>query len=98
MIDAYRIPKAYYQDHVDCGCEAPAILKETKQHYWISTEENTDLAELRSRAQYYIDMGAVGGFDPWFSGLIGSAKATIKIIGNQPVIENQTPKDCYGVT
>ena len=81
MTDMYRIPKRYYQDHVDCDCEAPAIIKATKQHFFISTEETEELAELRSRAQHYVDMGAMGAFDPGFSGLVASARATLKIIG-----------------
>mgnify|MGYP003108827686 FL=1 len=84
MTDMYRIPKVYYQDHVDCDCEAPAIIKATKQHFFISTEETEELAELRSRAQYYVDMGALGAFDGGCNGIVASARATLKVIGNCP--------------
>ena len=87
MTDMYRIPKRYYQDHVDCDCEAPAIIKATKQHFFISTDEPEELAELRSRAQYYVDMGALGAFDFGGSGLVASARATLKVIGTEAVAE-----------
>ena len=80
MTDIYRIPRRYYQDHVDCGCEAPAIVKATKQHFFISAEETEELAELRSRASYY---GALGGFVDGYNGLVASARATLKVIGTE---------------
>jgi len=80
MTDMYRIPKVYYQDHVECGCEAPAIIKATKQHFFISAEETEELAELRSRASYY---GALGGFVDGYNGLVASARATLKVIGTE---------------
>lgn len=85
MTKVYRIPKRYYQDHVECGCEAPAIVKTTKQHFFISTEETEELSELRSRASYYVDMGALGGFVDGYNGLVASARATLKVIGTRAV-------------
>jgi hypothetical protein len=82
MSKLYRIPKRYYIDHVECDCEAPPVVKETKQHYWISAEEGPDLAELRSRAQYYVDMQGAGGFGGDLNGLCASARATLKVIGD----------------
>ena len=84
MIETYRITRRYYQDHVDCGCEAPAIIKATKQHLFISAEETNGLAELRSRARHYVDMGAMGALDDGFTGLVASARATLKVIGAKP--------------
>lgn len=77
----YKIPKRYYTDHVECDCEAPKVLSETKSHFIISAEETSELAELRSRAVLYAE--DVGG-DYWkngYGGIVTSAKATIKIIG-----------------
>ena len=71
----YRIPKRYYIDHV-IDCEAPEVLHQTKQHYWISAEETDDMAEFRSRCIFYAE-GWVDGCD----GIIASAKATLKVIG-----------------
>lgn len=77
----YRIPKRYYNDHVECDCEAPEILEETKTHYIISAEETPELLELRSRALFYVDEG------PYMTnncfGIVASARATIKVIGEK---------------
>lgn len=79
----YKIPKVYYRDHVECDCEAPDIIRETSRHYVISGEETPELAELRSRAAMYAE--DIGG-DYWqhgCSGIVLSARATIKIIGTK---------------
>lgn len=84
----YRIPKRYYIDHVECDCEAPEILEETKTHYIISAEETPELLELRSRALFYISEG------PYMtncSGIVASAKATIKVIGDD-MSQSQNPE------
>lgn len=77
----YKIPKRYYDDHVECDCEAPAIIKETKQHYYIDAAETPELAELRSRAQDYAD--DIGGdyCRNGYGGIVASARATLKVIG-----------------
>ena len=80
MKNIYKIPKVYYRDHVDCDCEAPDIIKETKAHYFISAEETANLAELRARAIMYADTTFP---DYWENcrGVVLSAKATLKVIG-----------------
>lgn len=78
----YRIPQRYYDDHVDCDCEAPAIIKATKQHYWISAEETEGLAELRSRAAFYAEPH-IDADSPYLRGLVASARATLKVIGTE---------------
>jgi hypothetical protein len=80
-METYRIPKTYYRDHVECDCEAPPILKETKQHYWISAEETPDLQELRSRAEMYADTTFPDYWENGCRGIVLSAKATLKVIG-----------------
>ena len=79
MSKLYRIPKVYYDDHIDT-CEAPEIVKATKQHYWISAEDCPELDELRSRAHFYATDG-IDATEPYLRGLVASAKATIKVIG-----------------
>jgi len=79
MENIYKIPKRYYIDHVECDCEAPEILKETKSHFIISAEETPELLELRSRALFYI---AEGPYMYGCAGIVASAKATIKVIGD----------------
>lgn len=80
MPDTFRIPKRYYNDHVDCDCEAPAIIKTTKQHYWIRAEETPEMAEFRSRAAFYAEPH-IDPDSPYLWGLVVSARATIKVIG-----------------
>jgi hypothetical protein len=76
MTDAYKIPKRFYDDHVEC-CDlpAPAIIRETKSHYFIDAAETDEMAELRSNATYYAD-GLVD--EPH---LVKAAKALLNIIG-----------------
>ena len=86
----YRIPKRYYID-IDCDCEAPKVLHQTKQHYWISAEETDDMAEFRSRCIFYAE-GWVDGCHE----IIASAKATLKVIGvlegdDHPVVDFDVP-------
>jgi len=77
-----RIPKVYYDDHIQCECEAPPVVRETKKHYYISGEEvrhsqepeMSTLDDLYSRAKYYEDQLS---FDPDYWGLCRSAKHTV---------------------
>ena len=77
----YRIPKRYYNDHVECDCEAPEIIRETKAHYFISADETPELAELRDRATSYAEEND----DYWENcrGIVISARATLKVIGEK---------------
>ena len=80
-----RIPKVYYDDHIMCEQEAPPVVRETKSHYFISSEKvlceddidkkgMTTLDDLYSRAKYYEDPL---GFDQDYWGLCRSAKHTV---------------------
>ena len=84
MKNEYHIPKAYYRDHVECECEAPDIIRETSRHYVISAEETPELAELRSRAAFYAEPH-IDADTPHLRGIVASARATIKIIGERAV-------------
>ncbi|MAA66809.1 MAG: hypothetical protein CL581_18800 [Alteromonadaceae bacterium] len=81
MKNTYKIPKRYYIDHVECDCEAPEIIRETKTHYFISAEENEALAELRSRATHYADDMGGDYYANGCGGIVASARATLKVIG-----------------
>lgn len=78
-----RIPKVYYDDHILCEQEAPPIIKETKNHYYISSEKvmgsngMTTLHHLYARAYCYSNPD---GFDSCFLGLCRSAKYTVEAI------------------
>lgn len=82
MKNIIRIPKVYYDDHIQCECEAPPIVRETKSHYFISGEEvrhsqepgMSTLDDLYTRAKTYEDQ-RYHDSDYW--GLCRSAKATI---------------------
>tara|TARA_R100000149_G_C5859337_1_gene125684 strand:- start:551 stop:817 length:267 start_codon:yes stop_codon:yes gene_type:complete len=80
----YRIPKRYYQDHVDCDCVAPKIIKETKTHYIIDATENDAMTELRQRAEMYADTTFPDYWENGWQGVVLSAKATLKVIGKGP--------------
>ena len=74
-----KIPKRFYDDHYERDLESPLIVKETKTHYWISSEDE-HLEELHSDADYhaipYIDTHP--GDYLW--GIVVSARATVKAI------------------
>jgi len=80
MQNLIKITKRYYDDHVDCDCEAPAIIKRTKQHYYIDATDKAGLAELIERATFYSEEGDAGGFSAGYEGLVKSAKATLRAI------------------
>lgn len=79
-----QIPKAYYDDHILCEQEAPPVIKETKNHYYISSEEvmgssgeMTTLDDLYTRARCYSNPD---GYDSSFTGLCRSARWTVEAI------------------
>ena len=76
MANTYKIPKRFYDDHVQC-CDlpAPAIIRETKAHYFIDVAETNEMAELRSNATFYAD-GLVD--EP---NLVKAARALLNVIG-----------------
>ena len=87
--DTIRIPKRYYIDHVECDCEAPVIVRETKHHYYIDATENDAMAEFRSRALEYAD--DIGGdySRNGYGGLVLSARATLSAIGEDVELSRQ---------
>tara|TARA_Y100001963_G_C6594094_1_gene359359 strand:+ start:431 stop:694 length:264 start_codon:yes stop_codon:yes gene_type:complete len=78
MAELIKIPKRYYDDHVDCDCIAPQIIRETKQHYFIDPTENDEMAEFRSRLNLYADSYCTQDYwENGFSGVVLSARATL---------------------
>ena len=80
-----RIPKVFYDDHIMLEQEAPPVVRETKSHYFISSEKvlceddidkkgMTTLGDLYSRAKCYEDPR---GYDQDYWGLCRSAKHTV---------------------
>ena len=79
-----RIPKRFYDDHVERDLEAPEIIKETKRHYYINKYPSDYLAELLSDAKYYSDCAGEGwnwvGYGGIGLAMQSSARATVKAI------------------
>ena len=80
MNSLIRIPRLFYDDHVERDLPAPDVVKHNNRHYWIDANSE-HLAELHADAFIYSD------FQHWDfevgSGLLGlcvSAAATDKAI------------------
>ena len=52
-----KVPRRFFDDHIDRDLEAPAVLRETKKHYFIDGDSE-HLAELLNDADYYASDGA----------------------------------------
>ena len=74
----YRIPPRFYLDHLarDCG-KGGKIIKQCGK-YIIVDLDTVALDDLTSDALYYIECADT--FDPPMTGLIASARATLKAI------------------
>lgn len=75
----FKIPKVFYDDHMDRDLPAPAIYKETKHHYWISVL-GEHLDELLADADHYVYMQSLGAWEKTAFGLVASARATMNAI------------------
>jgi len=79
-METIKIPTRFYDYHRENGCEAPAIVRKTKRHYFIDANSE-HLDELLSSAEAL-------HFHSWFDcefgdsfwGVIRSANATEKAI------------------
>ena len=69
-----RLPKQFFDDHWERELPTPAIIKQTRQHYYVAADDPA-LPELLDDADYYA--GAYGPDAPW---LKSSARATVKAI------------------
>ena len=49
-----RIPRKFYDDHVERDLEAPEPVRENSRSVWIDTD-HPDFAELVSDAKYYAE-------------------------------------------
>jgi len=74
-----RIPKRFYQDHVERDLPAPAVVKSTNLHYWIDLDD-ASIADLMSDAEFYKDEMTSGYADRTIFGLQRSAQATYDAI------------------
>jgi hypothetical protein len=75
------VPKAFYQDAWECGCDVPPILSEKRQGkgYTIMLDAlDPRYADLENRAEYYADSGMAGGWDQGAIRVVAAAKAFLK--------------------
>ena len=77
MSNTIKIPRRFYDDHVERDLEAPPVVKATKTHYWIDAKSE-HLDELLSDASHYADMA--GYMAPHVFGICRSAAATKRAI------------------
>ena len=75
MKEGLKITQSFYIDHIERDCEAPEILHQTKNHFWISTEKGDAWNDLYSDAVLYEDAQF---FDHGCLGLCLSARALVK--------------------
>ena len=79
-METIKIPKLFYGDHVDRDLPAPAIVRETKRHYFIDANSE-HLNELLDDAGHYGDPSEFScEFGGHLWGVIRSANATEKAI------------------
>ena len=82
-MEAIKITKKFFEDHIMRDLPAPSVIKATKSHIWIdATSEH--LSDLLSDADFYADPWSFGDadFGSDLSALVKSAKATKRAIEN----------------
>lgn len=70
-----RIPRRFFDDHLERDLPTPAIVRETNSHYFIDPADAA-LSELVSDARHYAD-----GLDDAPLGIVTSARATLRALG-----------------
>ena len=79
MEKIFKIPQRFYDDHNERDLESPAIIKETKTHYWISADDE-HLNELYTDAEFYSAPYVDARPGDYLWGIVLSARATLKAI------------------
>ena len=74
----YRIPPRFYLDHVARGCGETGKIVHSTKNYLIVELDRQALDDLTSDALYYVECADT--FDPPLTGLISSARATLRRI------------------
>lgn len=75
----YRIPKVFYEDHIDRDLDGGTVVRSTKSHHYVDLDDAA-YAELVSDADHYSDQTQ---FDAWMFGVCTSARATWKTLTAQ---------------
>jgi hypothetical protein len=76
--ETYKIPTRFYLDHLARDCGNSGKIVKQKSNYLIVELDALALDDLISDALYYIECADT--FDPPMTGLIASARATLKAI------------------
>ena len=75
-----KIPRRFFDDHRDRETPAPLpeIIRETKSHYFISSDD-PGIYDLLNDAEYYAEL-SIHDSEAWLFGVIRSAAATVKAL------------------
>jgi hypothetical protein len=79
-LKVYRLPPAFYWDHVARDLPAGRVVRESKRHVFVELDE-AERAELLSDARYYADPAIAA--DMGLFGLASSARATVRALRAQ---------------
>jgi hypothetical protein len=77
LVVTVKIPKRFYEDHIERGCEEGTIIKVLKNHYIIELTLSAYL-DLESDADSHMDGGE--SFEFGMQWLVSSARATYNAI------------------
>lgn len=77
LVVTVKIPKKFYEDHLERDCSEGTIIKETKKHYIMELTKPAYI-DLKSDADFYSDCGESVDFDMQW--LVSSARATHQAI------------------
>jgi hypothetical protein len=71
-----RVPQTFLTDHIERDLPSPEIIRETKAHYFIRSDD-PEMEELLSDARHYADSSATD----CHPGLRLAARALLKALG-----------------
>jgi len=75
------VPRAFYQDALECGCDVPPILSEKRRGKGSTIMLDAldpRYSDLENRAEYYADSCMSGGWDSSALRIVAAAKAFLK--------------------
>jgi hypothetical protein len=79
-----KLPPRFYEDHVSRDLPAGRVVRSTQRHVYVELDRAAH-DELESDARFYAEMGSEGAFEPGLSGIVASARATLRALDAQPV-------------
>lgn len=96
MTKTYKLPPVFWYDHhVYRSCsESARVIRSVKSYVVVELDQEA-YDDLRSDCEYHISMGGMGGFDDGMSGIVASARATLKRLDADPM--DVTPDGHLGI-